>query len=690
MVSYGPAEQSAQLEACMVAISDAFSHALLDAAPDAIVGLDVDGRVCFANEQAQRLFGYGPADLLAQPLQTFLPVDLQTLRTRGDCEDRSCAQRARGRIELIGRRRDRSEFAAEVTLSEVDSADGVVTMLAIRERGERTPPVTEVRRLLEAAPDATVIVNREGLISRVNRQLETLFGYESSEVVGQPVELLVAEAGSALCAQFETEAQPADATGPRGWRAELTGRRKDGTEFPAEISAIVFDSFAGPVVTASVRDITERVESTRARERLAALLEQDQLRAQLAQSQRLESLGQLAGGIAHDFNNLLGVIQNYAAFVGETLSTRAQDFPADSRLAEARIDIEQIQSAAERAARLARRLLAFARRETIQPEVIDLNALVRDIELLLTHTIGEHVSLKTELDPELPPIEADRGQIEQILVNLTVNARDAMPDGGTVTIDTAAFLVDGANAECHPTLEPGHHVRLRVSDTGTGMSAEVLDRAFDPFFTTKPTGEGSGLGLATVYGIVTQSDGSVRLSSELGVGTTVTVLLRAATAPVAAGAEDPSALPPHTPRAGTVLIVEDDASLREVARRILKRNGYRVLVASSAARALEIASDRTNQISLLLTDVVMPVMGGYELAQRFGELSPLTPVLYMSGYAEPAIATHSPPGRPRGLVTKPFVESALLAAIHAALGETTNAPCELPVARPGYPASTRP
>jgi CheY-like chemotaxis protein len=309
-------------------------------------------------------------------------------------------------------------------------------------------------------------------------------------------------------------------------------------------------------------------------------------------------------------------------------------------------------------------LLTFGRRDIPQPEVLDLGEVVAEVEQMLRRTLGERIRLITTQETGLLPIFADPGQIEQILVNLAVNARDAMPEGGTLTIDTGNTTTDDSYTAAHPGLEPGGYVRLRISDTGTGMTNEVIERAFEPFFTSKPKGSGTGLGLATVYGIVTQSGGQVRLYSEPGLGTTVSVLLPA-TDRVAA---EPVPSPPPAQISGqqTVLLVEDDSAIREVVRRILERSGYQVLTATDSPHAVDLAS-QGHDIHLLLTDVIMPGMLGKEVAAAVLAVQPTVRVLYMSGYAQPILASQGTLEPGIVLVEKPFTEQVLLDRINHVL-----------------------
>jgi signal transduction histidine kinase/CheY-like chemotaxis protein len=404
----------------------------------------------------------------------------------------------------------------------------------------------------------------------------------------------------------------------------------------------------------------ENGQALAAQERLKTDAERERLQNQLHQAQRLESLGQLAGGIAHDFNNLLAVIINYAAFIANDLDA-ASAVDGDDRWRGTREDIEQIRLAAERASHLTHQLLSFARREVVQPEVVDVNNVVSDIEQLLRRTLGEHVELQSSLASDLYAVLIDPGQLEQILVNLAVNARDAMPEGGILKIDTANIDVDEDFAASRPELSPGPHVRLRISDTGVGMSPETLHRAFDPFFTTKPPGQGTGLGLATVYGIVQQAGGRTEIHSEPGVGTTFTAQLPA-TDRLDMSIVHPTDSPlPHGEE--TILLVEDEQALREVTRRILTAAGYKVLVAANGPRAIQAAAEHAGPIDLLLSDVIMPQMPGPQLAERLLAERPAVRVLLMSGFAQPILDSGGHLEAGMALIEKPFSGPGLLAKV---------------------------
>jgi signal transduction histidine kinase/CheY-like chemotaxis protein len=390
-------------------------------------------------------------------------------------------------------------------------------------------------------------------------------------------------------------------------------------------------------------------------ERAAA---QDRLR----RAERMESLGQLVGGIAHDFNNLLNVISCFSDMVAEELAGLAGQ---DARLGSVADDVEQVRGAAQRAIRLTRQLLIFARSDVVHPEVLSLNEVIAGLEQLLRRSLGEHITLNIAPEDGLWPVKADAGQLEQVLVNLAVNARDAMPGGGKLTIDTANITVDEAYAEGRPGLRPGRYARLRVSDTGAGMPPEVAARVFEPFFTTKPKGKGTGLGLATFHGIITGAGGHAQIYSEPGLGTTVTGLLPATSEKASGSGAPPTAAPRG--RGETILLVEDEPSLKDLATRILTRNGYHVRAASTAAQAPGIAAETGQPIDLLLTDVVMPEMLGNEVARRVRAVRPALPVLYMSGYAQPILDTHGALADQIDLLEKPFSEATLLTRVRRAI-----------------------
>ena len=441
---------------------------------------------------------------------------------------------------------------------------------------ERQTAELRFRQLLERSPDATVQLAEDGLIVSINARAERLFGYPREELEGRPMEVLV-PSGLREQQQAHLASSPGELVRTAGESLALSAVHADGRQLPVEVTLSAIRTEQGPLVSAAMRDVSERLAAQAERERLIAEAEQERFERRLAQSQRLESLGQLVGGVAHDFNNLLNIILGYSNFVTEAL----QEPPSSGTWEATREDVEQIHDAAERASRLTHQLLAFGRREVIKPEVVSLNDVVTGLEQLLRRTLGEHIELATSLDPELWMVKADPGQLEQVLVNLAVNARDAMAGGGRLTIDTSNVDVDPAFANSRPGMAPGRYARLRVSDTGTGMAKETMRRVFEPFFTTKPKGQGTGLGLATVYGIVTQARGHPQLYSEVGLGTTFSVA--AAGHRRAGGVRGADAgAGPRRPHGETVLLVEDEEPLRELVARILSQGDYQVLIADNA------------------------------------------------------------------------------------------------------------
>jgi two-component system, cell cycle sensor histidine kinase and response regulator CckA len=385
-----------------------------------------------------------------------------------------------------------------------------------------------------------------------------------------------------------------------------------------------------------------------------------ELERRLLQSQKMDAVGRLAGGVAHDFNNVLTAILGSV----ELLLT-------DERGAERREELDIIRDAATRAQDLIRQLLAFSSRQVLQPTVLDCNGLVKNLSKMLRRVIGEDIQLTTTLAPGLGPVRADAGQLEQVLVNLAVNARDAMPDGGRLAIATANADFDTAHAvpDHAPPLPPGHYVVLRVTDSGTGMDAQTQARMFEPFFTTKPQGKGTGLGLATVYGIVRQSGGHIDVDSALGRGTTFRIYLPRADGPFEEALAAPATSAPVVPGRETVLLAEDDPLVRLLARKVLEKAGYTVLVAASGADALTLAEGHAGAIDLLVTDVVMPEMSGRDLMRRLTQRHDGIKVLYVTGYADEAVAHHGVLDPGTAFLPKPFTPDRLTRKVREVLDE---------------------
>jgi PAS domain S-box-containing protein len=616
---------------------------LLEAVPDAIVGVDQNGTIALVNRQTEALFGYPRKDLVGEQVEKLAPARFRTshpsLRIDFFAQPSHRPMHSDG-VELFGLRRDGSEFPAEISLSAIDTDGGTLAIAAIRDISVRRTVERKFEQFLEFAPDAVVGVGPSGLIALANQQAEALFGYTRDELIGHSVEALVPERFRDAHPGHRADYFEEPRTRAMGAGVELFAIRKDGTEFPVEISLSSIETEDGVLATAAVRDISERAESARERA----------LQRQLDRARRLESVGQLAGGIAHDFNNILAVILNYAEFVSEEVE---DDSPAQK-------DVGEISRAAERAAALTRQLLIFSRREVAKPEILYLREVLGDLENLLRRALGERIQLEMKFGAERQPIKMDPGQLEQVLVNLAVNGRDAMPDGGRLVVEVEPAEIDEEYAATHPETEPGQYVRLKVSDTGVGMDAETVERAFEPFFTTKD--DGTGLGLATVYGIVTGAGGQIDIYSEPEIGTTIKIHLPASeSVPVATKSTESS-----RPVGGSevVMVVEDEPDVRRMAERILTRNGYSVIGADRGAEALEIFGRPEQTIDLLLTDVIMPEMLGTDLVERVKQLRPEIAVVFMSGYSHEVLAPEALAEQgDSAFIEKPFNAGELLGTI---------------------------
>jgi signal transduction histidine kinase/ActR/RegA family two-component response regulator len=421
-------------------------------------------------------------------------------------------------------------------------------------------------------------------------------------------------------------------------------QRLDGAPAQVERVSMPFRDDGQPAVLSILRDISGR----------------KRLEEQLWQSQKMEAVGQLAGGVAHDFNNLLTVIITYCELL---MSSRTED-------EELTHDLREVLGAAERAARLTRQLLAFSRRQLLQPRVVDLSQLTQNLEHMLQRLLPENIELITKLSPSVGCVSADSGQVEQVILNLVVNARDAMPLGGHIEIETKDVVLDEGSPSLPAGSGGGRFVMLAVTDTGTGMSADVRAKMFDPFFTTKPAGKGTGLGLSTVYGIVQQSGGSIVASSEPGRGTSLRIYFpRVADAAPAQAVQAPAA--PASSGSETILLVEDDARVRDAAQRVLRRVGYSVITAQNGSEALAVAAGHEGVIDLMITDLVMPVMGGRELAREITPVRPEMKVLFMSGYTEEAVGRTSLLESAAAFLSKPFTPEVLAAKVREVLQRTS-------------------
>jgi PAS domain S-box-containing protein len=498
---------------------------------------------------------------------------------------------------------------------------------AVAEREARLRESEErFRTMTESAVDGVVTADAKGDIVSWNRGAQVIFGYAAAEVLGTPLTRL-----------FPERHRDVSQTG-LGRTLELHGLTRAGAEFPMELSLASWETREGSFLTAIIRDVTAR----------------RQLEEQFRQAQKMQSVGRLAGGVAHDFNNLLTVISGHADLVLRDLG------PEDPL----RRRFSVIQLATARAADLTRQLLAFSRKQVLEPKILDLNAVVEGVEPMLRRLIGEDVELATRPAEGLGHVEADPGQMTQILVNLAVNARDAMPTGGRLTLETDDVELDEEYARRHPEARPGRYVMLAVSDSGVGMDEAIRPHIFEPFFTTKEPGTGTGLGLSTVYGIVKQSNGNIEVYSEPGQGTTFRIYL-----PRVDRAPETEPVPVPGEHAGweTILVVEDDEMVRALTCELLQEAGYTVLEARHGGDALDIAQRYHGPIHLLLTDVVMPEMGGRELAGRLAPRRAGMKVLYMSGYTSDAIVHHGVLDEREAFLPKPLTAAVLLAKVREVL-----------------------
>jgi PAS domain S-box-containing protein len=500
--------------------------------------------------------------------------------------------------------------------------------------------------LLESAAQGIIAVDARGLITLVNRAAESMFGYSRQELMGQAVEMLVPERNRGVHAAHRADFFAEPRNRAMGLGLELSGRRKDGSEFPLEISLSHLGRRDGSLAVSFITDITQRKQEEQRRRNL-----EDQLHRAV----RLEAVGRLAGGVAHDFNNLLTALSGFSELLLDYLD---DGHPL-------REGAEETFRTCQRSRSLIRQLLAVSRRQVLQPVALDLNAKIDEIQKMLLGLIPEDIELVAELATDLLSVRVDPSQIEQVVLNLVVNARDAMPGGGRLVIKTANVDVDQVYSEQHFELTPGPYVKLAVADTGLGMDGETLSHVFEPFFTTKGEG-GTGLGLATVWGIVKQSGGGITVYSEPGRGSTFKIYL-----PAAAEKEMKSEAPPARPwvhtGSETVLLVEDQGAVRIVAREALKRAGYAVIEARDGPEALALTAQHDGPIDLVLTDLVMPQMNGPELVTRLATLRSGFKKLFMSGHADETVARHGATGLSSDFLEKPFTRDALLEKVRQVL-----------------------
>jgi PAS domain S-box-containing protein len=538
------------------------------------------------------------------------------------------------------------EQATELELANVELAESLAEAERAREAARRAEAESReqadvLRAVIDESPLVKVVLDLDRRITRWNPTAERVFGWSAEEVLGRSYDIVIPEERREEHAKLRADALD----GRRVFEVETQRRRKDGSLVDVSTSVAVLHAPDGSVRGFAVvmADITERLR----------------LETRLRQTEKMEAVGQLAGGVAHDFNNLLTVITSYSGLL-------LGELPPDNPM---RADIQQIEGAAKRAATLTRQLLAFSRQQVLRPQPLTLNGVVGGVEKLLRRLVREDIEIVTQLDPSPPLVEADPGQLEQVIINLVVNARDAMPRGGTLTIRTSNVELDDGCAERHPEIAvvPGQYAMLSVSDTGTGMTREVQRHIFEPFFTTKGAGTGTGLGRATVYGKVKQSGGYIWGYSVEGRGTGFKVFLPHAGEGEEVVTMDRRRTPTGLTGSESVLLVEDDSALRYVACRSLRTYGYHVLEAHNGREALELCERHEGPIDIVVTDLVMPEMSGGELASHIAAHRPSIKVLLMSGYAGDEVARRNIARSGAAFIEKPFTGDALAARVREVL-----------------------
>jgi len=637
------------------------SSSILEAIPDAVAAVNQQGVIIQVNSQAESLFGYTREELIGQKVEILVPERQRAGhgQHREDFHRQPKIRRMGSGLDLYGRRRDGSEFPVEISLSPVSANGDTIVLSAIRDISDRKRIEEDLRRahdeldrrksrelrdsqsrlalIIDSSQDAIIGKNLDGIVTHWNKGAEEMYGYTAQEMIGKPIATL---APSDRANEIEGILQKIR-DGVRVEYFESVRLTKDKKRLNVSISVSPIRDSDGKIVGAS----------TIARNVTAQKKVEDQLR----QSQKMEAVGRLAGGVAHDFNNLLGIVSACSDLLRSHVQPDGIEF------------IDNIHEAAKRGASLTKQLLAFSRRQPVQAQVLDLNERLKEVSKLLKPLMGDDVEISIVPRSTTAIIETDPGQLDQVVVNLAVNARDAMPHGGKLVIETGTFDFDESFAREHPSMGAGRYVMLAISDNGIGMDEATRSRIFEPFFTTKEIGKGTGLGLATVYGIVKQAGGHVWVYSELGHGTTFKIYFPSAEKKLESAVEQPAEALPCRREGVTVLLAEDDAVMRRLTRKMLEQHGYNVLEAADGNAALEAITAAKTPVELTLTDVVMRGMTGPELVLRLIDSYPEMKVVYMSGYTGELVAHHDGMNGGIRLLEKPFTRASLLKTLDAAL-----------------------
>ena len=623
----------------------------VEASPSGIIMVDATGSIVLVNAETERMFGYRREELIGRPIETLVPLELHSCHANHRMEFATRPERRRmgaGR-DLFAVRKDGSEFPVEIALNPIHTREGLLALSAVaditdRKRAEQAVLESEAmaRGIVETALDAFVQMDERGVILEWNSQAGAMFGWSRREAFGRTLaDLIVPEVHRERHKEGLARFLSTGESAILGRRFEIEAQRRDGRQIKVEVSVTALRRDGGYVFNAFIRDLTDKIAAE----------------ALVRQAQKMVAAGQLTGGIAHDFNNILTVITSTI----EVLADAVADKPEAAAIA------KMIDEAAERGAELMRRLLAFARKQPLQPHKINVNSLIVDTAKLLRPTLGGNIEIETMLEDGAWPSLVDPNQLSTTLLNLALNARDAMPGGGKLTLETGNVFLDENYAKAHSDVQPGPYVMVAVSDTGTGIPAAIRDRVFEPFFTTKDIGKGTGLGLSMVYGFVKQSGGHIMIYSEEGHGTTVKIYL-----PRARDLDEAPDLVPAAAIEGgkeAVLLVEDDALVRTLVTTQLNSLGYTTLAAASAAEALSLI-DRGATVDLLFTDVIMAGgMNGRQLADEALKRRPSLKVLFTSGYTESAIVHHGRLDPGILLLAKPYRKSDLARMIRAAINQ---------------------